>query len=1023
MGKLLMFMLAVFANLSYAMQPGGIQAERQQHFFSRIRISDGLSHNKVNCIIKDQRGFVWFGTEDGLTRYDGHYFKIFNVDPSKKGTLSGNIITDIVEDKNGMLWISTADGGLSRYDYRMTECSQFKQFKYSSKQKNGVPENNIRKLIYDRNGKLWLITANKGVVRFDIGTEAVDYQVALRTENVSTAYLDNNDMLWLGANIYSRFGIHTKTLAIQESNVKWDKNLTVKAPQQFLFMNQKAQYRFNNLITADNLLSQFAENDISTMAIDALDRLWVGHVNKGVSIYDRKYNQLFQYNSNINVLGSLVDDRINMIYIDRENIVWIGTDNGVAMYNGLFQPFKRYELTSGKMPLTIYDFYEDQDKKLWIGTSDGLYIRHVGSNRHEHRKIFYKGNQLAVTKFYKDLDGTFYLGTDYTLLRYDPEKNVVSPLPNTESDPVMRKLENSPIVSISRGLVDGKSALFVSPYGRYLTYYDFDSKTWVSGKQFQSKFPQSPDVNDNFIQKLYKDGSMLWLATNKNGLAVSDGKQGNHLKYFNNESNEKQSLGSNYVYDITANDPKSLWVSTYGSGLYFFDKDSNAFTNIPFSSRLTEGLSIDKSGHIWMICNGHIHKYEPTQKVYSCYNIPALEKNYGLKGYLYRNSANTIYAAGEGYYVAFNPNEVIPIQQIPPIYFTDFKIFDDSYNELLSQDEIRLNYDQNYFSFHFSAPEFSGDNIQYAYQLVGFDKDWIESGKTNMASYANLSPGSYQFRMQAANWKGGPKLSYKSIQIIIVAPFWQTWWFASLVVIIIGSIIYYIVYQRMRIIVERGRIRNEIARDLHDQIGSTLSSIAIYANVAKIYDQKQQNIQLKSVLDNIIDSANDMVSDMDDIVWALNPKNDHINSIAKRWEAYALPLCQARDMAFILNVEANFYSLQLGMIARKNLYLIVKEAINNAIKYSNCTELGVQMKIVNRGFEITVRDNGIGFNMDVLGEKEKMEFKGNGLCNMHVRAKDLHGELSIISKHGEGTVVTIFINDENTNKCFKKEII
>lgn len=996
----------------------------QQLFFSRIRVSDGLSHNKVNCIIKDQRGFVWFGTEDGLTRYDGHYFTVFNYEFGKPGALSGNIITDIVEDKDGILWISTADGGLSKYDYRQQECKQFVQFKHDPKVKHGIPDNDIRKLVLDRLGKLWLVTANKGVVRFDRSREIVDYTVPQRLDNIESAYLDNQDTLWLNADLQTRIGIHTRTLTFTQSLITTNKRTDTKASQQLLLMDQKVQNRFNNLIRSDHLMGQLEGADLSSLAIDALDRLWVGHVNSGLDIYDRNFRLQHRFRSNINILGSLVDDRINMIYIDRENIVWIGTDNGVSVFNGLFQPFKRYQLPSTKAALTIYDFYEDASRRLWIGTSDGLYVRHPQNGRHEHRKIYYKGQELAVTKFYKDLDGTFYLGTNYTLLRYDPDKNQVSPLPNTDRDPVMKKLNNSPIVSICRGVIDGKSVLLVSPYGRYLTYYDFDSKTWVSGKLVETKFSAPQGIKDSYIRKIYKDGSMLWLATNKNGLAVADGKLGNPLRYFNNETNEKDGLGSNHVFDITADNPKNLWVSTYGGGLYLFDKGSNAFRNIPFSSRLTEGLSIDKRGDIWMICNGHIHKYEPGQKVYSCYNIPALEKNYGLRGYIYRNADNVMYAAGEGYYISFNPNEVVPIQQIPPVYFTDFKIFDSSYNEFLLQDEIRLNYDQNYFSFHFAAPEFSGDNIQYAYQLVGFDKGWIEAGKINTASYANLSPGTYQFRVQAANWKGGPKLSYKSIQIVIVAPFWQTWWFVGLVVLIITAIVYFIVYQRMRVIVERRRIRNEIARDLHDQIGSTLSSIAVYANVAKIYDQKQLNEQLKSVLDHIIDSANDMVSDMNDIVWSLNPKNDNMNSIAKRWEAYALPLCQAREISFNLTIDPNAYSLHLGMMARKNLYLIVKEAINNAIKYSNCTELYVRMEMLAQGFRLTVSDNGVGFHIETSPQGDnKVQSDRNGIENMHVRAKDLQGELVIVSAPGQGTEVIINISEMGANICKKKEII
>lgn len=252
---------------------------------------------------------------------------------------------------------------------------------------------------------------------------------------------------------------------------------------------------------------------------------------------------------------------------------------------------------------------------------------------------------------------------------------------------------------------------------------------------------------------------------------------------------------------------------------------------------------------------------------------------------------------------------------------------------------------------------------------------------------------------------------FRENRVILIAPFWRTWWFWLLIGSLCASIVYYVYCQRMSLLRERGKIRNEIARDLHDQVGSTLSSIAVYANVAKIYFQKQQGSQLNEVLNNITESAKEMVSDMDDIVWALNPKNDDINSITKRLEAYAHPLCNASDIRFKLIVNGRIGTVHLGMQERKNLYLMVKEAINNAIKYSQCTQLMVKMSLLEPGLMTEVCDNGVGFDMEALQTNQNKAFQGNGLANMHVRARELQARLSIESSLGIGTLVKIVMDD------------
>src|SRR5690606_22293588 len=420
------------------------------------------------------------------------------------------------------------DGGISRYDYRLPESRQFKQFKHVSNQAESIPDNHIRKIVADRYGSLWLISGNKGLIRFCKAAERFDQPIDLGRGNVASLALDGRDTLWISKEDGTVFGVNTRTLAVTIKRHHLSNGRKTKASKGVLYIDRRIQMQYDcfgakpdlmkkgekpsgNLINGHGLDEVDAEK-LSALAVDAANRLWVGYAGDGIAVYDRYFRQLFRYRSQVNTIGSLVDDRINTVYIDRDNIVWIGTDNGISIFNGLFQPFKRYELADSQKPLTIYDFFKDGADRLWIGTSDGVFIRKPGDTVHEHRRLYYNGQALAVTKFFLDTDGSFYLGTNYTLFRYDAERNILSTLPNTEDDAVMRKLTNTSIVSISRTFIDGKSVLLVSPYGQYLAYYDFEKQRWISGIEPQSKLLQRLNIKDNFIQKLYQDGSGLWLA-------------------------------------------------------------------------------------------------------------------------------------------------------------------------------------------------------------------------------------------------------------------------------------------------------------------------------------------------------------------------------------------------------------------------------------------------------------------------------------------------------------------------------
>jgi ligand-binding sensor domain-containing protein/anti-sigma regulatory factor (Ser/Thr protein kinase) len=1018
----------LFIGIIYIEQ---VNAQQANYYFTTFRTDNGLSHNKVNAILKDKRGFLWFGTEDGLTRYDGKYYTIYKSEPNTKNVISGNIIRDLYEDKEGVIWIATSDGGLTKYNYRLAETKQFKQYKHDAHNPGSIPENGINKIAEDRYGNLWLATSGSYVVRFNKSTGRFDTPVKSGTSGILTLQMTSQDTLLVGKAGGGLMKINTKTLEFKADKRYTD--LYAKLPHASisslyedkdheLWYGSWDNILYKSLIDGRSemafLPSPGVENatvdNVVSFAEDSQRQIWMAGKSTGVTVYNKKTHKFVNYRHNALVAGSIGDDQVNKIYIDRQKIVWIGTNNGVSMLDPLFSPFVQHFLPKTIESLVIYDFYKDNKQRLWIGTNDGIFIQSGEDKSYEHRKVFFQGQSLTITKFFLDQDGTFYLGTDYSLFIYNEKKNTVTLLPNTLKDPVMKKLISSRIVSIVRDTIDRHPVLLVSPYGHYLTYYDLFEKRWVSRRDSVKNIIKQFNLKDNLIRKIYKDISgHSWLATGKLGLGDWQRQHTMEVQYHSYDLSNSTTISNNDVYDIQQDKKGNYWVSTYGGGLNYYDHSTRKFSHVTESSNLTEGLQSDEKGNVWMICNGHFHKYDPSLKSYSCYDLPTLQASDGIKGYVYKDSQNNLYAGGKNYYVTFNPGAVAQINNEPMIFFTDFKIFDISFNQLLSEKVIKLNHNQNYFSIEFSAPEFTGDNIQYDYKLLGVDDNWISAGKKNFASYSNLRGGVYKFMVRASNWKGSHVDKFTSITILITPPFWLRWWFYTAIIIVVCSLIYAFYRYRISELDRRHNIRNQIAQDLHDNIGSTLSSISIYSEVAKIYQQQEKNGQLETVLTTIGDTATEMISEMGDTVWAINPKNDHFGSIVQRVNSYIKPLCAAKSIKFICEVDEKLSNLSLSMAVRKNLFLFLKEVLNNAIKHSGCETLKVSGWLEHSLFILKIEDDGIGFYPETSLAEQTESLSGNGLSNLKNRARELMGVLTIESSPGKGCLVKLAFSVKN----------
>lgn len=1012
----LFFLLLCCASLQPAAQNHGL-------YFKSFTTANGLSNNRVNCILQDKRGFVWIGTDDGLNRFDGNIFKVFRNEPGNSATLSGNIIKDLLEDSDGVLWVATADGGLTRYDYRLPPDRQFRQFKHSAL-KPSIPVNTINAIEEDKNGMLWLATGGSGIIRFDKNHNRFSVISSVRKGTCIDITRDAKGTLWIGGEGGGIVKIDPATLEYTE-DARY-RNFYASLPHQSvtrffkddahnIWMGSwdKALYKYNSATGREevfknrNLPGDFPDDDALCFAQDGKKNIWIGTKESGLAIYNTATQQFSKYSYDISKEGSLANNRVNSICIGPKGTVLIGTANGLSVYNPDIHQFTQTCLPNSVTQKTIYDFFEITRDEILIAATGGLYIFRPSNNSFSYHKLYYKRTAVTPTKFFKAADGTLFLGSDISLFKFN-KNYALEILPGTEKDIVMRRIIDSRVNTMMADTIENRPALVVSPYGHFLAYYDFVLKQWVSRQDSVKKIIKNFNLKDNLIEKFFRDNrGRTWIATNKNGLGEWKNDVTPRITFYRNEPFDVQTISNNRVFDIQQKDDSSLWVSTYGGGLNIFNTNSRKFTHLNVTGNLLEGLQTDRKGNVWMLANGALHKYDPSKKTYISYDLPDAKKSGGVHGYIFKQSDGNMFIAGDNYFIKFHPDSITDILFQPKVYLTDIKIMDKPHSELLTQKNIRLSHDQNFLNFEFSSPvDYPGQPVQYAYKLEGVDANWVYPGNRNTANYTHLNDGEYVFKVKSTLKPGEWSSSYTWLPITILPPFWERWWFITLIIAALFSLSYGFYRYRINELLKRQAMRNKIAQDLHDNIGSTLGSISVYSGVAKIYQQQGREQSLTDTLEKINTASVDMISDMSDIVWAINPANDNMQNILQRMESFAKPLLLAQHISFHFNFDERVKNVHPGMSKRKNFYLIFKEAINNAVKYAHCKNVWVDITFHPHSICMAIKDDGAGFNYNVTDEKN---LSGNGLRNMKLRAAEMKGHFVIKSQPGKGTLLTLEI--------------
>jgi ligand-binding sensor domain-containing protein/two-component sensor histidine kinase len=1004
---------------------------------------DELTVTIANCVLQDINGFMWIGSQEGLLRYDGYELKKYHNIPFDSTSLSANWVTALAEDKFGNLWVGTING-LNYFD-QLTE--QFTHFILQSKVYSKISSKSISKIVIDEEGSLWLGSTDLGLFYakvnnnrdldfahynfkdiFDlndpdekvwirdicddktgfiwVGTdyglikinrltaETICYKndpddpTSLSYNTVRSIQRDSLGNIWIGTgseytttggglnifNLHSGQFINFQNISkdipgifsnrifpilIDSEGILWmgSPNLgIVSIPISELIDNQNPNF---------SLAVRHKLYGVQSMYEDRLRNIWFARFfGRKLYKYDRQQNPFFWYHRVEDNLNTMSSSGVVTIFIDRSQNIWFGHNSpGLDKYNPETGVYKNYlprpnnpdYLNSGN----VCGIQEDSNGYIWIATmNNGIYKMDPAKETFQKFNFNYQefsGKQIDIIRLIlMSKSGNLYIGT------------------------------------FQKGL------FLFNPQSRSLKSID------IGGGE------ENVATSSLFEDK---EGT-LWFGTLDDGLYeikfIQDEVE--KVQHFAHKPSDPNSLSYNQICDVirpTLSDTNAIWIAT-GNGLNRLDLQTKSFTHfyekdgIPNNNVLK--ILEDNQGNIWIACAYGIGKYDIKNGNWKSYGVGdgmPFETFGGCRQNTDKSEDGQLFFSGGSGTIGFYPEQIKDNPLIPQIRFTDFKIFHESVKldtSILFKKVITLSYVQNAFSFEFAALNYTnpGKN-QYAYKMEGFNDEWIYSGNEHTATFTNLDPGRYIFRVKGSNNHGIWNEEGTSISIIISPPWWATWWFRAIVIIALIAIGYRIYRYRVNKILEMERLRVQIASDLHDDIGSALTRIAVHSEIIQTTTEKEK---VSSASKRIGNMSREIITTLSDVVWSIDSRNDTVGDLIDRMRDFLDTVFPAGSIHIDFQTKGLHFDQKVEQTLRQNIYLIFKEAANNAAKHSGADKIKISMINGDGKFKLEISDNGFGMN------ESKMLKGHHGIENMKLRAKRINGELKIENLE-KGTSVTL----------------
>ena len=1004
--------------------------------FTHLTTSDGLSQAYVTAILQDHRGFMWFATRDGLNRYDGNAFVTYKHNPNDPGSLSSNFIQDLIEDDHGYLWTAT-NVGVNKFD---PGTERFTRYVHDRNNPNSLGGISVKSIVQDSRGYLWFGTEDSGLDKFDPAGETFthyphdnDGQFVGR---ITRVIADSHQDIWFVGERglfhlnqqtgqitrppATMNGLNAESVSEDEAGNLW---LLANSPIIGLVKYDRQADRF----TKYPLGARAVEVANSNLVIDGENGLWVPS-SLGLNYFDRRTEHFtYRLQHDESNADSLDSNAILSIYQDRGGVLWVGTENaGLNLLNLRQEQFVRYmhrpAAPNSVAPGRVKAIYQDLNGILLVGyfprALDRLdrrtgqithYVPHSGDEN-----TLSKGSQ--VDSIYKDAAGYLWAaGPDSGLDRFDERTGRFKHYRHKPDDP--------------HSLISDKV---------YKVYGDLNGHIWVSHWYGISRFdpatdgftnyqpvPSNPDSLANRVWIIYQDRSgALWLGTWGGELIRFDDKAKTFVRY-TPDSHDAHRLNGGGITTIYEDRAGTLWVGAF-DGLYRHNRQSGAFTRYTETQGLPSSaircILEDGVGRLWLSTQKGISRFDSQMGTFRNYDVSdGLQSNEFSDGCYQGPDGEMLFGGSDGFN-AFFPENVRDNPYVPPVVITSFKIFNKPVpigaKSVLKKaipyvDSLTLPYRDNVFSFEFAALSYATSHKnRYRYKLENFEPGWNEVGsKQRLATYTNLDPGKYVFRVQGSNSDGVWNEEGASLPILITPPWWRTNWFRALSAAVFLALLWAAYQFRVQQLQHEFNMRLEgrveerlrVARELHDTLLQSFQGLIPVFQTARNLLPGQID-RAAELLDEGLHDGADAIAEGRDAIQNLRAKPSMDRDLGSLLNAAGEELAHSSEAgenapAFRVVVEGS--RQRLPPLLQDEIYRIGREILRNAFRHAHAGRIEAEIRYDRDMFRLRIRDDGKGIDSNVL--KEGARTGHWGLPGIHERAKSMGGRLKIWSEPGAGT--------------------
>lgn len=979
-----------FGNLWIATGFGGV-SRYDGKTFTTYTEREGLPSNTVFGIIRDRHENLWFATQLGASRFDGRTFTNYAL----PGWQPDDILLEVIEDRHGDLWFALTTG-ISRLNVRRNECTHFRV-------NQGLRNNLINGIYADSRGILWISNEQYGLTSLSIsatgaGAETFTFrhygeQQGLPVSNILSLAEGSDHTLWMGSN---------------------------KGAVQFTLPTTEQAGSFQHFTTQNGLCN----NDVNVVFPDKQGRILFGTAN-GVSIYETPHaNQRGRF-TYLTEADGLIDSRILSLAEDKLGTLWIGTQGGLSAYR--VSPFTFLTADEGFTNKPVYAILEDRHGTFWFGTvGDGLFrYRPPQSGQNGTISQYTTGEGLSdneIVALHEDRRGRIWIATrngGVTLYTPAGQGKPASFTHYTEQQGLMGNVVMSMLEDQTGNLWFSQLSEIKGGISR------FDGQTFTH-------FARDQGLSTRNCWSVAQDKrGTFWFGTWGNGFIRYEANVGGPNGRFTH-FDQQSGLSNNKVRPIRVDSRGSIWFGTVGGGVCRYDEATASkparFTHFTEREGLSNNdvLSIleDRRGNLWFGNYYGISRFSPTENRFTNFTQDDGFLGVGCRtNAIYEDRTGRIWLGTQKNLTILDPTQIRQDTTTPTVKLTDVRLFNEqTYWQTDTTFELRngirvsdvqfrqrsdwygiphglsLSHANNFLAFSFVGISINKpQTVQYQYRLEGLDETWSSPATQSEATYGNLSPGNYVFWIRARNGVGAWSEPFQ-YAFGIRPPWWKTWWAYTVYAVLVAGLIYALIQYRVTQGLARIRaleaIRTRISSDLHDDVGSILSGLAMQSQMLAIRAKDDQ----KKLLNEISDMSHEAMDRMRDTVWAIDSRKDKYENLIDRMRAVAEKTLNRKQITHNFEIAIDDARKFIDPQKRQHIYLLFKEAITNIGKHSDATHVTIHFRQGKNGLHLLIHDNGSGLPTTVNSD-------GLGLRNMHMRAAQLGG--TVVAHYENGFKVEL----------------